>query len=164
VSRQTLLVAEVPNWYFGSRVTTRAELNEIAQYGFEYTYGSGHGSKHHGQEFIKTLQTKLNIRHLHCPFPFSVFILHSLNQKVERRWFGSSPSQPGIGRPSRAAQGLALNAHSESELSPLPPNCSSPTPMHGLLSSLQLPARPHRFSHPTASNLSRPSSWYTASL
>jgi hypothetical protein len=32
VSRQTLLVAEVPNRYFGSRVTTRAELNEIAQY------------------------------------------------------------------------------------------------------------------------------------
>jgi hypothetical protein len=25
------LVAEVPNRYFGSRVTTRAELNEIAQ-------------------------------------------------------------------------------------------------------------------------------------
>jgi hypothetical protein len=32
VSRQTSLVAEVPNRYFGSRVTTRAELNEIAQY------------------------------------------------------------------------------------------------------------------------------------
>jgi hypothetical protein len=32
VSRQTWLVAEVPNRYFGSRVTTRAELNEIAQY------------------------------------------------------------------------------------------------------------------------------------
>jgi hypothetical protein len=32
VSRQNSLVAEVPNWYFGSRVTTRAELNEIAQY------------------------------------------------------------------------------------------------------------------------------------
>jgi hypothetical protein len=31
VSRQTSLVAEVPNWYFGSRVTTHAELNEIAQ-------------------------------------------------------------------------------------------------------------------------------------
>jgi hypothetical protein len=32
VSRQTLLVAEVPNRYFGSRVIIRAELNEIAQY------------------------------------------------------------------------------------------------------------------------------------
>jgi hypothetical protein len=32
VSRQTSLVAEVPNRYFGSRVTSRAELNEIAQY------------------------------------------------------------------------------------------------------------------------------------
>jgi hypothetical protein len=32
VSRQTLLVADVPNRYFGSQVTTRAELNEIAQY------------------------------------------------------------------------------------------------------------------------------------
>jgi hypothetical protein len=32
VSRRTLLVAEVPNRYFGSRVTTCAELNEIAQY------------------------------------------------------------------------------------------------------------------------------------
>jgi hypothetical protein len=29
VSHQNSLVAEVPNWYFGSRVTTRAELNEI---------------------------------------------------------------------------------------------------------------------------------------
>jgi hypothetical protein len=32
VSYQSLLVAEVPNWYFGSWVTTRAELNEILQY------------------------------------------------------------------------------------------------------------------------------------
>jgi hypothetical protein len=32
VSRQTSLVAEVPNRYFGSRVTTRAELNDIVQY------------------------------------------------------------------------------------------------------------------------------------
>jgi hypothetical protein len=32
VSRQNSLVAEVPNRYFGSRVTTRAELNEILQY------------------------------------------------------------------------------------------------------------------------------------
>jgi hypothetical protein len=32
VSRQTSLVAEVPNRFFGSRVTTRAELNKIAQY------------------------------------------------------------------------------------------------------------------------------------
>jgi hypothetical protein len=38
VSHQTSLVAEVPNRYFGSRVTTRAELNEIAQYfNFETT-------------------------------------------------------------------------------------------------------------------------------
>jgi hypothetical protein len=32
VSRQNLLVAKVLNWYFGSRVTTRAKLNEIEQY------------------------------------------------------------------------------------------------------------------------------------
>jgi hypothetical protein len=32
VSRQNWLGAEVPNRYFGSRVTTRAELNEIEQY------------------------------------------------------------------------------------------------------------------------------------
>jgi hypothetical protein len=32
VSHQTSLVAKVPNRYFGSRVTTCAELNEIAQY------------------------------------------------------------------------------------------------------------------------------------
>jgi hypothetical protein len=31
VSHQNLLVAEVPNRYFGSQVTTRAELNEIVQ-------------------------------------------------------------------------------------------------------------------------------------
>jgi hypothetical protein len=31
-SCQTLLVAEVPNRYFGSQVTTHAELNEIVQY------------------------------------------------------------------------------------------------------------------------------------
>jgi hypothetical protein len=29
VSRQNLLVAKVPNQYFGSRVTTCAELNEM---------------------------------------------------------------------------------------------------------------------------------------
>jgi hypothetical protein len=32
VSRQNLLGAEVPNRYFGSRVPTHAELNEIVQY------------------------------------------------------------------------------------------------------------------------------------
>jgi hypothetical protein len=32
VSCQNSLVAEVLNRYFGSRVTTRAELNEILQY------------------------------------------------------------------------------------------------------------------------------------
>jgi hypothetical protein len=31
VSRQNLLVAELLNWYFGSRVTTHAQLNEIVQ-------------------------------------------------------------------------------------------------------------------------------------
>jgi hypothetical protein len=36
VSHQTSLVAEVPNRYFGSRVTTHAELNEIAQYCEQY--------------------------------------------------------------------------------------------------------------------------------
>jgi hypothetical protein len=32
VSHKTSLVAKVPNWYFGSRVTTHAKLNEIVQY------------------------------------------------------------------------------------------------------------------------------------
>jgi hypothetical protein len=32
VSRQNLLVAEVPNRYFESQVTTRAKLNELLQY------------------------------------------------------------------------------------------------------------------------------------
>ncbi|KAJ7845117.1 hypothetical protein B0H14DRAFT_2775130 [Mycena olivaceomarginata] len=39
-ARQNSLVAEVPNQYFGSRVTTRAELNEILQYSFNVISGS----------------------------------------------------------------------------------------------------------------------------
>jgi hypothetical protein len=43
VSRQNLLVAEVPNRYFGSRVTTRAELNEIINRSLRFcSFGGAH--------------------------------------------------------------------------------------------------------------------------
>jgi hypothetical protein len=48
VSHQTLLVAKVPNRYFASWVTTRAELNEIAQYNCEEI---GEFAERHWDEF-----------------------------------------------------------------------------------------------------------------